>query len=484
LHRFRKVIPLILFLLALVLYATFLSSSFEEWDSVQFALGVKDYDVARHQPHPPGYPVYVFLGWVLYQITHSMVFSLAIVNAVFAAVAIVPFYYLGEKIFDEKVALISSLLLIVNPAYWLTAEKTLSDGLAVSLIMVSIYFLYSELHSSDNRRVYASFILLGLAIGVRQTLFPFLIVWIVFLWKKRRIMLQGGTLFLLTCLSWFIPMVYLTGFDRYLMATKGQSAVLYGDSIFNPSITSYGVLKRIFYEYLIKDYLWISWGAVPHLEPLILKLLSIATFAVLFMLGIRFLLNVKLKKWSFRKTFFLLVLIPYGVWMILMMAPLNDRYVLPTVPWLCLLLGWVSWKKGFRYDKIRTGVIVSLILMTSIHTAYYANILHNVSSPPTQLVDYVTRHYDPATTLILCSSEKRYFDYYHPEYNVIIVYDPIEAAGVMNKFNGTILITDFAAQRLSSTVKIENKLTLVASFERDTLVHRRNWKILLYEYER
>src|SRR6185295_7552782 len=32
------------------------------WDAVQFALALREYDVVKHQPHPPGYILYVALG--------------------------------------------------------------------------------------------------------------------------------------------------------------------------------------------------------------------------------------------------------------------------------------------------------------------------------------------------------------------------------------------------------------------------------------
>ena len=32
------------------------------WDAVQFALALHEYDVVKHQPHPPGYILYVALG--------------------------------------------------------------------------------------------------------------------------------------------------------------------------------------------------------------------------------------------------------------------------------------------------------------------------------------------------------------------------------------------------------------------------------------
>src|SRR5438445_13725936 len=35
------------------------------WDAVQFALALREFDVAKHQPHPPGYLLYVALGRLL-----------------------------------------------------------------------------------------------------------------------------------------------------------------------------------------------------------------------------------------------------------------------------------------------------------------------------------------------------------------------------------------------------------------------------------
>src|SRR5688500_20120827 len=39
-----------------------LAPSLEDIDSINFALGLRDFDPARHQPHPPGSPVYIVMG--------------------------------------------------------------------------------------------------------------------------------------------------------------------------------------------------------------------------------------------------------------------------------------------------------------------------------------------------------------------------------------------------------------------------------------
>ena len=48
--------------LFLAAHLSLLPPTLEDIDSVNFALGVRDFDVARHQPHPPGYPVFIALG--------------------------------------------------------------------------------------------------------------------------------------------------------------------------------------------------------------------------------------------------------------------------------------------------------------------------------------------------------------------------------------------------------------------------------------
>ena len=35
------------------------NASLEDLDSINFALGLRDFDVAKHQPHPPGYPLFI-----------------------------------------------------------------------------------------------------------------------------------------------------------------------------------------------------------------------------------------------------------------------------------------------------------------------------------------------------------------------------------------------------------------------------------------
>src|ERR1041384_2901670 len=50
--------------ICLLAHLPFLSPALEDIDSINFALGLHHYDPALHQPHPPGYPVYMLLGHI------------------------------------------------------------------------------------------------------------------------------------------------------------------------------------------------------------------------------------------------------------------------------------------------------------------------------------------------------------------------------------------------------------------------------------
>src|SRR5215211_7605767 len=58
----RRVVPYAIALAYLLAHLPFLAPSLEDIDSINFALGLHHFDPALHQPHPPGYPVYIALG--------------------------------------------------------------------------------------------------------------------------------------------------------------------------------------------------------------------------------------------------------------------------------------------------------------------------------------------------------------------------------------------------------------------------------------
>src|SRR5438045_9367232 len=53
-----------LFLAAFALYFFTHSPALDDIDAVQFAMGVRSFNLWHHQPHAPGYPLFIFFGWL------------------------------------------------------------------------------------------------------------------------------------------------------------------------------------------------------------------------------------------------------------------------------------------------------------------------------------------------------------------------------------------------------------------------------------
>src|SRR5215471_11360668 len=131
-----------LVLLFLVAHFAWLPRTLEDLDSVNFALGVRDFDVARHQPHPPGYPVYIALA-KLSTATLRMVGveapaprGLAIWSAIGGALALPALFTFFRRLEGrDTVAAWMLLAAAACPLFWFTSLRPLSDMLGFAAAM-------------------------------------------------------------------------------------------------------------------------------------------------------------------------------------------------------------------------------------------------------------------------------------------------------------------------------------------------------------
>ena len=65
-----------------------LAPALEDIDSINFALGLHHYDPALHQPHPPGYPVFIAAGRLSLALIHVVAPGMAYGSADALALAI------------------------------------------------------------------------------------------------------------------------------------------------------------------------------------------------------------------------------------------------------------------------------------------------------------------------------------------------------------------------------------------------------------
>ncbi len=105
------------------------AAGLEGWDGADFALALREYDLAKQQPHFPGYPVYVALARAARAtVARDDVAALALPGALAAGVGAVAAHALG--------GIGAALLVILAPGLWLLGGKALSDGTALGLLLV------------------------------------------------------------------------------------------------------------------------------------------------------------------------------------------------------------------------------------------------------------------------------------------------------------------------------------------------------------
>jgi hypothetical protein len=249
----------------------FLVDTLEDIDSVNFALGVRDFDVADHRPHPPGYPIYIALGkagvalaGLFTEGSRSSIEArtLSLLALIGTLIAIVLLYRVLAAVpaargdtdliappwrgLDPR-ALASTALAVSCPLFWYLSVRPLSDvpGLAAALAAQACLALAwwrqqpdaagdrrlnSERMVASGRMLVLGALLTGLSIGFRSQnamlTIPFLLG--VLLDRIGRgvagAMVGAGVAFIVGVLVWAVPMVAASGgLDAYLAALGSQA---------------------------------------------------------------------------------------------------------------------------------------------------------------------------------------------------------------------------------------------------------------------
>jgi len=194
------------------------------WDAVQFALALREYDVVKHQPHPPGYILYVGLGRLVNAWLGDPTAAYVTLAVVFSGLTTFVVYALARSAYDRATALAAAALLAVSPLFWFYGSVGLTyagEALFASLVAL---FAFRALEGSETDAWLAA-AYLGLAGGMRQSmlllLFPLWLVAVCLGARRRRTLPIGIVVLAVVVLAWLVPLIQLTGgVERYLAASR------------------------------------------------------------------------------------------------------------------------------------------------------------------------------------------------------------------------------------------------------------------------
>jgi hypothetical protein len=206
------------------------------WDAVQFALALREFDIAKHQPHPPGYLLYVGLGRLLNIPLADPNLAYVSLAMLFSAATTVTVYWLARVLYDRATAASAAALLAVSPLFWFYGSVGLTYAGEAFVASLVAAFAYGALRG-HTRFLYGGAVALGLAGGIRPSvlvlLFPLSVGCALVGVRGARRLALAAALMLGAVLSWFLPMVWLTGgLHAYLRA----STQLYGSVVLPTSV--------------------------------------------------------------------------------------------------------------------------------------------------------------------------------------------------------------------------------------------------------
>lgn len=217
----------------LAFHLPFLPSSLEDLDSINFALGLRDFDVAQHQPHPPGYPVYIFIVRAVHAVVGSEVRALSLVSVLSGALAVVAMLKVFQAWTDLTappwVPMGATVLASTSPLFWMTAARPLSDmmGLAASLGVQAM-----ALRAWSDAGLGLASLGAGLAAGIRSQALWLTVPTLAFSVLSRpttsarlRAAAHAAAGLVVGGLAWAVPLVVLSGGPAgYLRALATQGA--------------------------------------------------------------------------------------------------------------------------------------------------------------------------------------------------------------------------------------------------------------------
>lgn len=181
-------------------------------DSVNYALALDHFNPQAHQPHPPGYYLYVCLGRLIYGFTHDANGALVGLSIAAECGAVVAIYLLAEDWFGRKAALFAGALFVVSPLAWFHGTVALVYAIEV-FFSAWVGYICWRIYRGETALVLQSGILLGVAVGFRPSSILLLgPLWLISVWKSGPRRTGAGVAALgLASLAWFVPMLFESG---------------------------------------------------------------------------------------------------------------------------------------------------------------------------------------------------------------------------------------------------------------------------------
>lgn len=143
-----------------------MARSLWDWDEALFCLGMRSYDVTRHHPHPPGFPLFIAAAKWIRPLVPSDFRALQAVSLTAGVLLFPALFMLGRELrLSVVTSALSALLCAFFPNVWFFGGAAFSDVPSIVLVIFAVAFLFRGCRD-DHAYLLGSF-LLAVASGIR-----------------------------------------------------------------------------------------------------------------------------------------------------------------------------------------------------------------------------------------------------------------------------------------------------------------------------
>jgi hypothetical protein len=190
----------------------FRSHDLYDLDSVNFALALDRFDPRVHQPHPPGYFLYICLGRLLNSMVHDANLALVLLSIAASCGAVIMIYLLALDWFGARAARFAGILFLFSPLAWFHGTVALTYSVEAFLSSLVGYLCWRVVRGNMAYALPTA-VILGISAGIRPSSILFLGPLFLFSLRTVELRTQIGVLAALACTlaAWFVPMVAASG---------------------------------------------------------------------------------------------------------------------------------------------------------------------------------------------------------------------------------------------------------------------------------
>lgn len=148
----------------------FLGSSADFFDSMQYIARTAEADFlkALTNGHAPFHPLYIFFSNIFYKLrlASDPALSAQLVSAVLGSLSIIVFFQIAKKLFDNKIAWLSSIIYAIFPFVCVSQITILVDPTMHLFFYLSLYLFILAIENISKPLLYIFSILAGLSLSL------------------------------------------------------------------------------------------------------------------------------------------------------------------------------------------------------------------------------------------------------------------------------------------------------------------------------